>query len=442
VVTGTLVGGSVRVGEEVQILPGGPAARVRGLQVHGGPAESSTAGTRTAVNLQGVEKESAPRGCVLCYPGMLTPTRTVEVFLEYLPLAPRPLKNRAQVSFHAFTSACRAKVILYGTAEVPPGGSGYARLLLAEEMVLLGGDRFILRGFSPLENFGYTVGGGRILHPMPPSRKGAGTQVPRALGLLDAPEAETRFLAAIDDAGWEGLEEKAAAAVAGIGPQAARSEVERLLRSGEILRTEGGSRFWHRSAAEVIGKKAVEALSLLHDRSPERKGFPREEISALLPSVPNPGILVLSLAGNPAVGKEGELFFLPARRPRSVELTSPLARAVSEKVRESGLSALSRAELLEGIRSADAREFDKTLEGLVRAGVVLRVKDLYFDPKSVEALKEKLVDFLAKRGEITVPEFKELAGLTRKYLIPLLEHFDLAKVTLRVGDKRVLRKGR
>jgi selenocysteine-specific elongation factor len=440
VVTGTLVGGEVRVGEEVRILPGGTTARVRGLQVHGGSAESSTAGTRTAVNLQGVEKESALRGSVLCHPGTIAPTRVVEGFLEYLPIAQRPLKNRAQVSFHAFTSACRAKVLLYGTSGIPPGGSGYARILLEEETVLLGGDRFILRGFSPLENFGYTIGGGRVLHPMPPSRKGAA--VPRALPLLNAPEAESRIRAAFEDAGWDGLEEKGAAAVAGIGPRAARDEVGRLLRAGEIRGTEGGSRYWHRSAVEDIGRKAVEGLSLLHDRSPERDGFPREEIGSLLPPVPDPAIIVLSLAGEASAERNGDLFFLSARRPRAVELTSPIARAVTEKVRRSGLSALSRAELSEGIRPAAAGELDRTLEGLARAGAVLRVKDLYFDPESVEALKGKLVAFLARRGEITVTEFKEMTGLTRKYLIPLLEHFDLTKLTLRVGDKRVLRKGK
>jgi selenocysteine-specific elongation factor len=442
VVTGTLVGGAVRLGEEVRILPGGPVARVRGLQVHGGAAESSTAGTRTAVNLQGVEKENAPRGSVLCAPGTLVPTRTVEVSLEYLPLAPRPLKNRAQVSFHAFTSACRARVVLYGAAEIPPGGSGFARLHLAEEMVLLGGDPFILRGFTALANFGYTIGGGRVLHPRPPSRRGAGAAVPRALALLEAPEAGTRIRAAYEDAGWQGLEEKEAAAIAGTGPETARREIAQFLRSGEVRGTEGGSRFWHRSAVESAGQKAIEALSLLHDRSPEREGFPREEIQAILPPVPDQGIVALALSGNPSVGKAGDLYFLPARRPRSVELSSPLASAISEKTRRAGLMALSRAELAEGIRSSDARAFDKTLEGLVRAGAVCRIKELYFDPGAVEALKVKLVTYLADRGEIAVPEFKELSGLTRKYLIPLLEHFDLTKVTLRVGDKRVLRKGK
>jgi selenocysteine-specific elongation factor len=442
VVTGTLVGGTIRVGEEVQVLPGGPVARIRGLQVHGGAAESSVAGTRTAVNLQGLEKESAPRGSVLCRPETLVPTRAVEAFIEYLPLAPRPLKNRAQVSLHAFTSACRAKVVLYGTAEIPPGGSGYARLHLSEEMVLLGGDRFILRGFTPLANFGYTVGGGRIIHPHPPVRRGAGTRIPGTLGLLDAPEAGKRILAAFEDAGMQGLEEKEAAAISGCGPEAARREIARLLASGEIRGMEGSARCWHRSAVEGMGEKAVAALSLLHDRSPDREGFPREEISALLPAVSDPGIVLIALAGNPAVGKAGDVYFLPARRPRSVELSSPLALAVSEKVRRAGLAALSRAELAVGIRPAEAREFDRMLEGLARSGVVLRVKELYFDAKEVDALKEKLVSFLERRGEISVTEFKDLAGLTRKHLIPLLEYFDMSKVTLRVGDKRVLRKGK
>ena len=441
VVTGTLVGGAVRVGEEVQVLPRGPVARIRGLQVHGGPAESSGAGTRTAVNLQGVEKESAPRGSVLCRPGTLVPTRTAEVFLEYLPLAPRPLKNRAQFSFHAFTSSTLARVLLYGTNEIPPGGSGYARIHLSEETVLLGGDRFILRGFSPLENFGYTVGGGRILHPRPPQRKGAGKSVPVVLPLLDSGDARTRILAAVEDAGWQGLEDLEAASVAGVGPDAARLEIGETVRGGEIRCMEGSPRRWHRSAVEGMGRKATEALSRLHDRFPEREGFPREEISSVLPGAPVPGLVALSLAGNPGVGRTGDLHFLPARRPRSVELSSPLARAVSDKVRRSGLAALSRAEIAEGI-PCDARELEKTLEALVRAGAVLRAKELYFDPPSVEALKGKLVSFLEKHGEITVPEFKELSGLTRKYLIPLLEHFDLAKVTLRVGDKRVLRKER
>ena len=443
VVTGTITGGTVRTGEEVQVLPGGPVARVRGLQVHGGQAEISSAGTRTAVNLQGVEKESVPRGSVLCHPGTLSPTRAADAYIEYLPLAPKPLKNRARASFHAGTSSSLAKVLLYGAAEIPPGGSGYARIALDEEIVLMGGDRFILRGFSPLENFGYTIGGGRILNPYPARRKGTWKAVPQALPRLHSPEPAVRVLAAVEEAGRKGLGGRDAAVVVGVGLAASGTQIEHLFSSGKIRGDAGGSRYWHAATVEETGKEGVRALSGLHDRFPDREGFPREEIAAQIPGGPDPELVSLSLAAHAEAGKSGDLHFLLARKPLSVELSSPLAKTIAGKIRETGLSAPSKAELADALRPGDRKEFDRTLEALVKGGAALRVKELFFDPGAVVALKEKLVSFLEKKGEITVPEFKDLAGgLSRKYVIPLLEHFDLSKVTLRVGDKRVLRKGK
>jgi selenocysteine-specific elongation factor len=365
------------------------------------------------------------------------------VHLEYLPLAARPLKNRARASFHAGTSSSLAKILLYGAAEIPPGGSGYARIELDEEIVLMGGDRFILRGFSPLENFGYTIGGGRILSPYPPRRKGAGKAVPQALPSLQSPEAAVRVLAALEEAGRNGLGTKEAAVIAGVGLSAAGVEIGRLVSSGKVRGDPGEGWYWHSDAVEETGEEGIRALSALHDRFPDREGFLREEIAAQFPDGTDPEFISLSIAGRPEAGKAGDLYFLPARRPRSVELSSPLARAITGKMRETGLSALSKAELADALRPGDRREFDRTLEALVKGGQVLRVKEMHFDPGVVGALKEKLVSFLEKKGEITVPEFKDLAGgISRKYVIPLLEHFDLSKVTLRVGDKRVLRKGK
>ncbi|MGA6992652.1 MAG: SelB C-terminal domain-containing protein, partial [Candidatus Deferrimicrobiaceae bacterium] len=443
VVTGTVTGGTVRSGDEVQVLPGGPIARVRGLQVHGGTAESSSAGTRTAVNLQGVEKESVPRGSVLCHPGTLSPTKEADAFVEYLPMAPRPMKRRARVSFHSGTSSSLAKVLLLGTSEIPPGGSGYARIILDEEIVLMGGDRFILRGFSPLENFGYTIGGGRVLNPYPARRKGTGKAVPQALSDLRSPEASDRVLAALQDAGRSGLGAKEAAVIAGVGLPAAQAETGRLASFGKIRADAAGSRYWHAASVEETGGEGIRALTVLHDRFPDREGFPREEIAAQVPGGADPELVALALAARPDAGKAGDFFFLPAKRPRSVELSSPLAQSIAAKVRETGLSALSRAELGDLLRPTDRKEFEKTLDALVKGGAVLRVKELFFDLGATGALKEKLVSHLERKGEITVPEFKDLAGgLSRKYVIPLLEHFDMSKVTLRIGDKRVLRKGK
>jgi selenocysteine-specific elongation factor len=180
----------------------------------------------------------------------------------------------------------------------------------------------------------------------------------------------------------------------------------------------------------------------LHDRHPERGGFPREEIASLFPVPPDPGFLSLALEGNASISRQGELHFLPPRKPKAVELGSPLARKVAEFIRAAGDTAPGRAELMEAVKSvsADPKAVEKVVDGLARAGEIVRVKELLFDGAALRGIQEKLVALLAKRGEITVPEFKEMTGLSRKYIIPLLEHFDAMKVTLRVGDKRVLRK--
>ena len=445
VVTGTLIGGTVAVGEEVAVLPGGTAAKIRGLQVHGGPVESAAAGTRTAVNLQGVEKESAPRGSVLCRPGTFFPTKSAEVFVEYLPLVQKPLQHRAQVSFHAGTFSCVGRILLYGQAAIPPGGSGYGRVLLSGETVLSGGDRFIFRGFSPLANFGYTVGGGSILHPKPPGRKTAGKIVPETLRRLLSDDPAVRFLAAVEDAGGAGLTPLSAAVVSGTGTDAARAALTALAEEGTVAQDSGGGTFWHRKTVEETASLSVQALSRLHDRSPDREGFPREEVAAQFPFAPVPGLLAIALEGNPSVIRQGELYLLSGRRPKAVDLSSPLAVRIAEIVRKAGVAAPTRAELLAAVRdlTADPRAVDKAVEGLARSGAVVRVKDLLFDTEVLKGLREKLTGFLAKRGEIAVPEFKELAaGMSRKYVIPLLEHFDEQKVTLRVGDKRVLRKAK
>jgi selenocysteine-specific elongation factor len=406
--------------------------------------ERSSAGTRTAVNLQGVEKESAPRGSVVCRPGTFSPTKSAEVFVEYLPLVPKPLRHRGQISFHAGTFSCVGRILLYGQAEIPPGGAGYGRVLLSEPTVLSGGDRFILRGFSPLANFGYTIGGGAVLHPKPPARRGTGKAVPETLPRLRSEDPAERVLAAVEDAGAAGVTPADAAVVAGIGAERTRGALKELAARGTVTEIPASGKVWHRSAISEASSLCIHALARLHDRNPERGGFPRDEIASLFPNPPDPGFLSLALEGNASISRQGELHFLPARKPKAVELGSPLARKIAECIRAAGGAAPGPAELLEAVKgvSADPKAVEKVIDGLVRAGEIVRVKELLFDGAALRGIQEKLVAFLAKRGEVTVPEFKEMTGLSRKYIIPLLEHFDATKVTLRVGDKRVLRKGK
>lgn len=282
-----------------------------------------------------------------------------------------------------------------------------------------------------------------MLNPYPPSRRGMGKVVPQALSDLASSEPSARVPAAVEEAGRKGLDAREAAVVAGISLPAAKDHIGRLVSSGRVRANAAGSRYWHGSVLEETGKESVRALGSLHDRFPDREGFPREEIAGQIAGGPDPELVALSLAARPDAGLAGEIHFLPAKKPRSVELSSPLARAIAGKIRETRLAALSKAELADSLRPGDKKEFEKTLEALVKSGTVTRIRDLHFDPGAVGGLKEKLVGYLERKGEITVPEFKELAGgVSRKYVIPLLEHFDLSKVTLRVGDKRMLRKGK
>jgi selenocysteine-specific elongation factor len=259
---------------------------------------------------------------------------------------------------------------------------------------------------------------------------------------LRSEDPSERVLATVEDAGAAGVTPADLAVVAGLGAERTRGVLKGLAAKGMTTEIPSSGKIWHRSIISAASSFCAQALARLHDRNPERSGFPREEIASLFPISPDPGFLSLALEGNASISRQGELHFLPARRPKEVELGSPLARKVAEFIRAAGGNAPGRTELLEAVKgiSSDPRAVEKVVDGLARAGEIVRVKELLFDGAALRGIQEKLVAFLAKRGEVTVPEFKEMTGLSRKYIIPLLEHFDATKVTLRVGDKRVLRK--
>jgi selenocysteine-specific elongation factor len=443
VVTGTVAGGSVRSGDEIVIQPNGILNRVRGLQVHGNPSDRAVAGNRVAVNLQGIEKEVAPRGSVLCVPGDFHPTRSIEGEIEYLRLAPRPLKTRDRVTFHSGTASTRARVVLYGRNALPPGESAMARIDLEDPFVLMGGDRFILRGFTPLANFGYTVGGGIVLHPYPPVRRKAGKLAPPVLEALRRSELPERVLAALEDAGFSGITGADIPIVVGAPALEVRKSLDRLVGSEAIYRakTLNGYRFWHGKAITDAAGALGGALGSLHERFPDREGF---QLGAIVAAVGKPiddELAEKAVTAISRVEKGGDLYFLPDKRPAAIELSTPFAISVSNIIRGAGLAGLSLQELADALPpQVDPRLLGKTVEALIRGGRVQRIKELHFDPESVALLEGKLREYLERHGEITVPEFKDLAGLSRKYVIPLIEHFDMTRVTLRVGEKRILRK--
>jgi selenocysteine-specific elongation factor len=451
VVTGTLASGVLRVEEEVIALPDdgrGPAAtRVRRLEVHGCERSEAHPGQRTAANLQGIHREALGRGAVLGRPGEMQPSSIVDVELSLLPICPAPMKTRAKVLFHALTTQESAIVVLMEGAHLGPGGRALAQVHLARPIALLPGDRFILRGFRTLAGYGTTIGGGRVVRVLAPRRRrGDETALTLARRFAAAASLEERVALEIEGAGPAGIDRAGIRARTGDGSKGIDKAVEALLSRRAAITT-------HRETGAVVSAAAVApfaalltaALDRFHEAEPLRAGIAREELRtasartrALDPRVFAVVLSELQRAG--AIEVEQELVRRKGFSPRRAESQhgALLERGLA-LYREAGLAPPWSNDLPEKIGASPA-DSSAVLEALIRRGDLVRVKaDLCFDRTALDALRERLREELARQGQITAQQWKELTGQTRKYAIPLAEHFDAEKVTLRVGEVRKLR---
>lgn len=421
VVTGTLLSGTVHVEEEVEVYPAARLLRVRGVQVHGGAVPSASAGQRTAVNLPGVEASDLRRGMVLAPPGLFLPTRAIDCRFDLLPSAP-PLKHRAPIHFHAGTAEVEAEVrMLRGSAPLQPGASGYLRLLLRDPLLLLPGDRFIARMFSPV----VTIGGGQVIDnaPSPHLRKPAALD---RLPVLESASLPARLAA------WAS-EEETGAAVSALAARAGVRPAEVLQaapQAGLVQLKDAEPRLVPRQAIAAVVSRLTFALEEFHKQNPLLPGLPRA-------AAPAPPFLVeAALASTPALIAEGETLRLQSFRPRLQAEEDAAAARMEGLFRDAGLAVPSVPEVLaqSGLDAARARTL---LQLLLRNGALVKVApELIYHRDAVESLKRALS---ARRGQrFAVPEFKEWTGVSRKYAIPLLEFLDRERLTRREGDKRLV----
>jgi selenocysteine-specific elongation factor len=412
VVTGTLISGTLKIEDEVEIFPTGKRARVRGLQIHGAPSNRASAGERTAVNLAGVDSSEIQRGMVLAPPGLFYTTTCIDTTFELLPGA-RPLKHRAPVHFHAGTAEVEAEVRLLASLEpMKPGSRAHVRFLLHEPVLILPGDRFIVRMFSPV----VTIGGGVVLDVAPPQR------IRRILmnQRLDQIEKDGLATVAIRESAY-GL-------------------------TGAELIARCGVRFpepWYENSVKLWSFKASlsDILGRFHANKPLLAGIAKEELRSLaLPGSP-PFLLDELLRRFPEVKVEGDIVRLASHRISLKTDESEATAKIEALFRDAGLAVPSTAEVLSksGIEPARARSL---LQILLRDRKLIKINDeLIFHAAAIEALRSILA---ARTGtRFTVPDFKNWTGISRKYAIPLLEFLDREHVTQREGDSRiVLDKGR
>jgi selenocysteine-specific elongation factor len=421
IVTGTLASGTIRVEDEVEVLPSGRRLRVRSVQVHGAKTDSATAGQRTAVNLAGVEATELHRGMTLVPPGLFRTSPAVECRFELLPSA-LPLKHRAPVHFHSGTAETEAEVRLLDSLQpLQPGATARIRLLLKEPLPLMPGDRFIVRMFSPV----VTIGGGVILENTPPPRMRRLTVAGR-LRTLETLDLRGR-LALYAKETQPGISLREAVARTGVPPEALLAEASQAdlvtLKDEETLLV---PRERIQEAAQTLASR-VEAF---HRSDPLAPGMPRRQAGL------SPMLLEAALAVSPRIVAEGEALRLESFRVRLKGDEDSALRKMESLFRDGGLTVPAEEDVLAS-SGLDARRAHAILQILLKQGSLVRVSpDLIYHADAVKRLRG-LLD--GHRGQpFSVPEFKEWTGISRKYAIPLLEFLDRLRVTQRQADKRVV----
>ena len=441
VVTGTLLSGAIAVGDEAEILPAGTACRVRGVQSFGAKVERGEAGERLAVNLQGVEVGDVVRGDVLVPRGVYRPTSAVDVRLDYLPSAPRELKHRAVLRLHSATYEVPAKVVLFDRGALQPGESAYLQLRLATPVLLLPGDPFVLRTYSPQA----TLGGGMVLDPAPPKRRRRSAE---ALALLTAAESggdPERVRLLVESSLLSGMALAEIVNRSGMSARRIEAALGPLLSGGAVLQGVKEPRiFLGREAFASLKRTLAEELAAYLAENPMQEGMSREELKSRLPRRSDPrffGPLLLSLEKEGLALADRELVRLPGRKAGVGLGEAELRGLLEEALIRGGMEPPTVKELCETLGCTEKQLLDHA-NLLCREGRGAKVKgDLFYAPEAIAKIREQLTGYLKEKGEIGPAEFRELTGLSRKFMIPILEYFDQERLTIRVGERRVLRKG-
>jgi selenocysteine-specific elongation factor len=428
VVTGTLVAGTIRKEEELEVFPTVKRVRVRGVQVHGSPAEAAIAGQRTALNLAGLSTEDLARGMTLATADTFHSTSRVDALLSLLPSA-KPFKDGARVHFHAYTTETIAEARLYGTKQLKPGDEAYAQLRLAEPMLLLPGDRFIARQFSPV----VTIGGGIVLDASPVTRK------QRAADVI-------AFLKILRDGSPEQALAARAARRGAIGLRLDDIPGEMNIRQYEStkLAVKAGLVWCNRvfvapSAFAEVKADVLSALKKFHDTNPLVTGMNKEELRDRINLGPEVFYSVLGkLAEEKKLEVAGELVHLSGRGVVMKDEEAESKKIIEQAFASAGLKVPSLKEVLAGLK-VDKIRAQKIVTLLLRDKVLIKIsEELVFHQSALMDLRQKIAALKNSTPKIDVARFKDMTGVSRKYAIPLLEYLDRERVTRRVGDERVI----
>ncbi len=440
VVTGTLLDGTLGVGDAVELLPGGLPARVRALQTHKQPVEQGQPGSRLAINLGGVDAAQVHRGDVVARPGTLRPTALIDARVRLLADAPAPLRHNAAVDFFSGASETPARARVLGSETIAAGQEGWLQLRLERPVALAAGDRYILRLPSP----SMTLGGGTVLSAHPARRwKRFDPAVLRRFETLARGAPDELLLAALARTPFGTA--AALAAESDLEPAVAADTLAELERSGALLALSAGNdrlllalETWERIRATLRA-----ALAAYHAENPLRRGMPRSEVrsrlAALLPRdalAPRLFALILERAAAEGIVAQDETAVWQAGFRVAL---SPQEQAAVDRTL-AAFAAAPAAPPNPGDTLALLGNRADLFEMLLEQGTLVRIGgDVLFHGEELERLSARVQEHLRAQGQITLAEARDLLQTSRKYVQALLEEMDARRITRREGDLRVLR---
>ncbi len=428
VVTGTALSGTITLDSPVEILPSGIKSKVRGLQTHGRGVDKAYAGQRIGLNLQGVDRELLNRGDVVVAPDRFVPTHMIDAKLEMLRDAPT-VKSRSRVHFYAGTAETIARIIIYGTDEVKARESCYCQFRLENPVVVLSGDRYIIRRFSPLE----TIGGGEILDPHPVRRKKKiGTE---DLELFEKGTLSERIGALVKRFRYQGCKISQIEGWFHVNLPEVASTIDRLAGKGILIRSH--DTLFHKESFGTFVDILKSFLQQFHSENPLKGGMPKEELKARLKSEGTGGDEIFDLLPRiEEIALDKDIVRLRNFKVSLSTADEGMKEKIISTLNKDGFQSPSKTELAQAF-STNEKEAGDLLKLLTQEGALVRINDAtYIAKEQYDRMIALLKGFYAKKPEMTVAEFRDLLGTTRKYALPLLEYLDSNKITLRIGDIR------
>ncbi|MBU1567123.1 MAG: selenocysteine-specific translation elongation factor [Proteobacteria bacterium] len=446
VVTGTSISGRTSVGEDLRIYPTEQVAKIRGIQVHSQAVNEVEAGHRTAINLQGVDLADIQRGMVLALPGSLQAHYILDCHFLYLAANAKPLKHRTRIRVHLGTSEILGRVSLLDRDELQPGDEAAIQLLLENTASVWPGDRYVVRSYSPVA----TIGGGMVLGNVAPRKRKRLLEHDRAynrqiLQILKEGTVEDRVLFFLRESGEQGLTADDLAIRLGLFGKHLKKALNEPLSTKKMVVVDSASqRYVSLEIAEKMKEMLVAHLVAYHKKNPLQQGIAKEELRTGLGRKIDQKVFqycLNELIRKGVVVQEESFVRLSEHQVALKADEEQLQKDLSQWYRSKGLSTPTIKETMEQFAEYPPQLVKEMLDLQLRDGQLFKISEtLYYTRELIEPVIASVLQYMEKNGEIDAPAFKELIGLTRKFSIPILEYLDRVKITMRIGDKRILRK--